>query len=389
MNPHQPLDCRREDFRVPADVHYLNCAFMGPLPGVAEEAGVRAIREKSTPWTVGPDDFFETSDTVRGHFASIVGGRADDVAIHPSVSYAVATAARNLPAPRGSRIVLLAEQFPGNVYAWHRLAAENDAELVTVPRPESSTPGAAWNEAVLDAIASKTSIVSLPNIHWTDGTIFDLTAIGSRARKVGAALVVDGTQSVGALPLDVDEVRPDLVVAAGYKWLLGPYSTALTWLGERFADGTPLEEGWIAREGSEDFQALVDYTDAYGPGRVRYDVGERSNFALLPVLDAALAYVAGLGADRIRDYCDDLSRPLLARARELGFGVEEDAYRARHLFGLRMPPGLDLKSLRDTLIARRIHVSLRGSALRVSPNVYNDAGDVAALVTALEEAVGA
>jgi len=54
-----------------------------------------------------------------------------------------------------------------------------------------------------------------------------------------------------------------------------------------------------------------------------------------------------------------------------------------------MPPGLDLKSLRDTLIARRIHVSLRGSALRVSPNVYNDAGDVAALVTALEEAVGA
>ncbi len=387
MNSTQPLDCRRDDFGLPADVHYLNCAFMGPLPRVAEEAGVRAIREKSTPWTVGPDDFFETSDAVRDHFASIVGGRAEDVAIHPSVSYAVATAARNLPAPRGSRIVLLDEQFPGNVYAWHRLASENDAETVTVPRPDSSAPGAAWNEAILAAITSNTSIVSLPNIHWTDGTIFDLDAIGSRARDVGAALVIDGTQSVGALPLNVDEIRPDLVVAAGYKWLLGPYSTALTWLGERFMDGRPLEEGWIAREGSEDFQGLIDYTDTYAPGRVRYDVGERSNFALLPVLEAALAYVGDLGVDRIRDYCDDLSRPLLARAAELGFGVEDDPYRARHLFGLRMPPGLDLTSLRDTLSARRIHVSLRGNALRVSPNVYNDAEDVAALVTALEAAV--
>lgn len=389
MNSHQPIDCRREDFRVPADVHYLNCAFMGPLPKVAEEAGVRAIREKSTPWTVGPDDFFETSDAVRGHFAAIVGGRAEDVAIHPSVSYAVATAARNLPAPRGSRIVLLEGQFPGNVYAWHRLAAEHGAELVTVPRPDSTAPGAAWNEAVLDAITPGTSIVSLPNIHWTDGTIFDLVTIGARTREVGAALVIDGTQSIGALPLDVDEVRPDLVVAAGYKWLLGPYSTALTWLGERFVDGVPLEEGWIAREGSEDFRGLVDYTDEYGPGRVRYDVGERSNFALLPVLEATLAYVGGLGVDRIRDYCGQITGPLLERARELGFGVEDDDFRARHLFGLRMPPGLDPTSLRDALSARRIHVSLRGSALRVSPNVYNDAEDVAALVTALEEAVGA
>jgi len=389
MHTENPLECRRDDFRVPADIHYLNCAFMGPLPRVAEEAGLRATREKSTPWTVRPGDFFETSDAVRSHFAAIVGGRAQDVAIHPSVSYAVATAARNLPAPRGSRIVLLEEQFPGNVYAWHRLATESGADLVTVPRPDSSTPGAAWNEAVLEAITRDTSVVALPNIHWTDGTIFDLVAIGARARQVGSALVIDGTQSIGALPLKVDEIRPDVVVAAGYKWLLGPYSTALTWLGERFAEGVPLEEGWIAREGSEDFQGLVDYTDAYGAGRVRYDVGERSNFALLPVLDAALSYVAGLGVNRIREYCDTLTGPLLDRARDLGFGVEDDEYRARHLFGLRMPPGLDLGYLRDSLAARRIHVSLRGSALRVSPNVYNDADDVAALVTALEEVAGA
>jgi len=360
---------------------------MGPLPRAAEAAAVSAAREKSTPWTLGPTDFFETSDAVRALFARILGGRREHVAIHPSVSYAVATAARNVSVEPGERIVLLDEQFPGNVYAWRRLAQERNAELVTVARPDSATPGEAWNAAILEAIDTSAAVVALPQIHWTDGTVFDLVSIGARAREAGAALVVDGTQSIGAMPLPLDEIRPDLVVAAGYKWLLGPYATALTWLGDRFADGVPLEEGWIAREGSDDFQGLVDYTDAYGPGRVRYDVGERSNFALLPVLEAALTYVAELGADRVTEYCEALALPLVARARELGFGVERDAWRARHLFGLRMPSGLDLRSLRDRLVAGNVHVSLRGSALRVSPHVYNDERDVGALITILDEVV--
>lgn len=359
---------------------------MGPLPRVVEEAGVRGVVQKSTPWTMGPADFFETSDRVRAGFATLIGGRAEDVAIHPSVSYAIATAAGNLHPPAGSRIVLLDEQFPGNVYAWRRLAEASGAEIVTVARPGSATPGAAWNEALLEAIDATTSIVTIPVVHWTDGTHYDVAAVGARAREVGAALVIDGTQSIGALPFSLDEVRPDMVVAAGYKWLLGPYSTALTWVGERFEGGVPLEEGWIAREGSEDFQGLVDYTDAYGPGAVRYDVGERSNFALLPALDAALGLVNDWGPDRIADYCRRLSAPLFDRARELGFGVEEDAWRAPHLFGLRMPEGLELGELRDALSARHIHVSLRGSAMRVSPHLYNDEGDIAALVSALEAA---
>ena len=116
-------------------------------------------------------------------------------------------------------------------------------------------------------------------MHWTDGTRFDLAAIGARAREVGAALVVDGTQSVGALPFDVQQLRPDALVCATYKWLMGPYSLGFAYLGPRFDDGEPLEETWIGRRGSENFKELVDYQDDYQPGALRYDVGERSNFA--------------------------------------------------------------------------------------------------------------
>ena len=126
-------------------------------------------------------------------------------------------------------------------------------------------------------------MVAVPNVHWTDGTYFDLVEVGRRCRDVGAALVVDATQSVGALELDVGAVLPDALICATYKWLLGPYSLSFAYYGPRFDDGTPLEETWIARDNSQDFQQLVNYQQAYQPGAVRYDVSERSNFFLVPI----------------------------------------------------------------------------------------------------------
>ncbi len=371
------LGCQRAAFRVPADVHYLNCAYMAPLARAVEDAIVEGVRAKRLPIDLEPRDFFEESDRVRALFASLVG--ADDpsrVAIHPSVSYGVATAARNLAVEPGQRIVLLGEQFPGNVYAWRRRAAEAGAEIVTVARPASAAPGAAWNEALLDALTPDVAVVAVPTVHWTDGTRFDLAAVADRCRAVGAALVVDGTQSVGAVPIDVARVRPDALVVAGYKWLLGPYSLALSWLGPRFDDGVPLEETWIARSGSEDFRRLVDYVDEYQPGAVRYDVGERSNFALMPGMRAALELLDAWTPEAIARYVGELSAPLIERARALGFGVENEVWRSPHLFGLRMREGVDLEELRAALARRKVYASLRGESLRVSPHLYNDATDL-------------
>lgn len=380
------LNCQKARFSLPTDVHYLNCAYMGPLPDSAHQAGVRALGNKADPTGMQPSDFFAESDRVRDRFAGLVGAPDPTrVAIHPAVSYAMATAAKNLSLSSGARILVVEEQFPGNVYAWRRRAAEAGASIHTVARPQGTRVGREWNERILGAITSETEIVALPTVHWTDGTRFDLEAIGARAREVGAALVVDATQSAGAVPFDVGVVRPDLVVAAAYKWLLGPYSLALTWLGQRFDDGVPLEETWIGRAGSQDFKGLVQYTDEYQPGAIRYDMGERSNFTLLPIASASLDLILEWTPEGISEYVRELSAPLLDAAEALGFGVEEAGFRSPHLFGLRTPAGLELEAVRARLEERRIQASLRGSSLRISPNVYNDAGDIQALVGALRD----
>lgn len=384
-----PLECQRSLFRLPPDEHYLNCAYQGPLPIPVEEAGIRAIRRKRAPAGIGPEDFFRGADEARARFARLVNApRPEDVAILPSVSYGVATAAGNLPLDRGQNIVLTHEQFPGNVYGWRALASRSGAEIRTVLRPDAHAGrGAAWTEEIVEAIDRATGIVTLGNVHWTDGTLFDLEAIGDRAREVGAALVVDGTQSVGALPFDVQAVRPDALIVAGYKWLLGPYSLAMGYFGPRFADGVPLEEGWIARGGSEDFRGLVDYRDDYQPGSIRYDVGERSNFILLPMLNAALALIEEWRPERIQDYCRGLLADAAGDLESMGFGVPTGPRVAHHILGLRMPEGLDLGRVQRTLTERRVFASLRGSALRVAPNVYNTGEDIGALVGALRAAV--
>ena len=383
------LTCKRGAFQLPDEYHYLNCAYMGPLPRVAEEAGFEAIRKKRMPTRIVPPDSFWDTDRLRELFARLIGSTEPErVAIHPGVSYGVATAARNLHLSASQNIVVTHEQFPGNVYSWRRMAAEAGGELRAVGPAPGPERGRSWNERLLESIDAKTAIVSVPNVHWTDGTWFDLEAIGSRCRDVGAALIVDATQSVGALPFDLEAVQPDVLICATYKWLLGPYSLCMTHFGPRFDDGVPIEETWIARDRSEDFQNLVDYQDEYAPGAVRYDMAERSNFFLAPIAAASLELLLEWTPGRIQEYCRELTADFLAHIGELGYTVEAPEWRRSHLFGVRMPAHVDLATLRDALAERNISASLRGSALRLSPNVYNNANDIAALTEVLVAAAG-
>ncbi|HKV83122.1 MAG TPA: aminotransferase class V-fold PLP-dependent enzyme, partial [Ktedonobacterales bacterium] len=143
------LSSQRSLFEIPDEVAYLNCAYMSPLLRAAREAGQEAVARKSRPWRVTPADFFEEAETARTLFAQLIGTDAEGVAIVPSASYGIGVAAANLSPRPGQRIVLLAEQFPSNVYPWRDLAERSGATVVTIPRP----PDFDWTPALLEQIA--------------------------------------------------------------------------------------------------------------------------------------------------------------------------------------------------------------------------------------------
>lgn len=381
------LPCQRYRFQLPPHLHYLNCAYMAPLAREVEEAGLRGMVRRRDPSKITADDFFVETDALRERFARLIGSSEPQrVAIIPAVSYGIATAARNVPVESGQNIVILGEQFPSNVYVWMRKARENGAELRVVERSAKGrpSPGASWNRRLLRAIDRKTAVVATPVVHWADGTRFNVAAIGRRARAVGAAFVIDGTQSIGALPFDVEKVAPDALVVAAYKTLFGPYQSGLAWFGERFDEGVPLEEPWAGREGSDRFVAgRIEYVESYRPGALRYDVGERSNQIQVPMLNAALDMVLEWGPERVQEYCENLLEPFEEVFRETGFELEDRAWRAAHLFGLRSVRGLDADRAAASLRRAGVFVSVRGEAIRVAPQVYNDRADLDALAATL------
>jgi len=369
----------RRLFDIPEDVTYLNCAYMSPLLRSVREAGVQAVGRKSRPWEITPAGFFESMETPRGLFAALIGASPDTVALIPAASYGMAIAARNVPLAPGRRVLLLDEEFPSTTYAWLERARAAGAEAVLLPRPADDD----WTRVVLEAIDDRTAVAALPHCHWTDGGLLDLARIRAALDAVGAALALDVTQSLGALPLDLASVDPDFMVAACYKWLLGPYSTGFLYVAPRWHGGTPLEWSWIAREGSEDFSKLVHYRDGFRPGARRFDVGEPSNFALMPMVSEAIRQIQRWTIPAIqqelRGYCADLVRAVAP----MGFTSVSPERRAGHYLGLRHPRGIPA-GLAGQLAESRIYVSVRGPSLRVTPHLYNNTADRDRLVKALE-----
>ena len=374
------LGNQRELFEIPEGICYLNCAYMSPQLRSAREVGERAVSRKSRPWEITPDQFFEDVEKTRALFARLVGADADGVALIPSVSYGMAVAAANVEVKPGENILILGDQFPSNVYPWRKLAARKDAKLVTVPRPADHD----WTTAVLGHLDEDTAIVAVPNCHWMDGSLLDLARVGERARQAGAALVVDGIQSLGAHPLGVGEVRPDFLVAGAYKWLLGPYGVGFMYVGEGHRNGAPIEHNWINRRDSEDFPRVAEYTDEFAPGARRYDVGERANFVLLPMANEALRQILAWGVENVADTVGELTDLVEGGARERGVGAVPKERRARHMIGLNLGPDAPT-DLASRLAHENVFVSVRGESVRVSPHLYNTPQDVERLFATLDE----
>jgi selenocysteine lyase/cysteine desulfurase len=380
------IENQRHLFDIPEDVAYLNCAYMSPLMLSVQEAGRGGIAFKGRPWTITPEDFFTRSAHARQLFAQLVNGDPRSVALVPAASYGLAVAARNLPVGENQEILVLEDQFPSNVYTWRELTARNRAHLRTIKRAQATNAdnsGTDWTSALLEAIGEQTAIVAAGHCHWTDGSLVDLMQVSERCREVGAALVLDITQSGGAWPLDVSRVRPDFMVCACYKWLLGPYTLGFLYVDPKWHGGEPLEHNWIARKGSHDFGGLVAYQDDYQPGAERYDVGERANFHLMPMAAAALEQILEWTVDGIAETLEHKTRAIAERAAALGLKSDPPHLRAGHFLGVRFPQGIRDGLLAD-LAEQKIFVSMRGDAVRITPHLYNTDGDVDRLFEALE-----
>ncbi|WP_103069700.1 aminotransferase class V-fold PLP-dependent enzyme [Aquimarina sediminis] len=369
-------------FDLSDDITYLNGAYMAPQLKSVTQIGLAAVTQKARPNEIVAEDFFSKREVLKQRFATLIDAPDhNNIAIIPSASYGIANAAQNTPIQQGDEIILVDEQFPSNVYVWQEVAKKKGARITVVKPPKNfKDRGKLWNKNILNAITKKTAVVAMPNIHWADGTLFDLKAIREKTNAINAFLIIDGTQSIGALPFSISEIAPDALICAGYKWLLGPYSTGVAYYSDSFNNGTPIEHNWMNRYNSEDFAGLTQYEDRYQEKAARYSVGESSNFVLTPMLIRAIEQLIEWSPLAIQKYCKTISTTAVQQLKELGCFIEDDPYRAHHLFGIYLPDHINLEKLKSTLKQENVFVSFRGTAMRVSSNVYNSSADFDKLI---------
>lgn len=379
-----PLGSLRDEFDVPPEIAYFNTANLGPLPHRVRASGEAALERRARPWTIAASDWFADVERLRELFAQLIGADADGVAFVPATSYGFGVAARNLRLAPWQRIVVLAEEYPSGIYTWRRLANEAGAEIVTVERDA----GQSWTEAILEVLDERVGLVSVPNVHWTDGALIDIDVIAARVRELGCRFAIDASQSCGALPISIERLQPDFLVAVGYKWLLGPFSTSFLYVAPEHREGEPLEENWINRAGSEDFARLVDYRDDYAPGARRFDTGQRSNFQLAPMAVAALEAILEWGPDRIGATLAETTAAIADGAAALGLEPVPASERGPHMLGVKLPDPDRAEELTAALDAANCFAAVRGGSLRISPHLHNTPEEIERLVSALRDAVG-
>lgn len=363
---------------------YLDCAAHAPrLHAVQAAAEAMLGDEALRPWTQDWDGLLALIERVRAGAARLFDGDADGVALVPSVAYALSVAAANMRLGRGEAVLVLAGQFPSNLLPWQQRGIDDGVRVRVV-----DDPGGDWTPAVLEAMHAHSDIrgLALPQTYWRDGRQLDLDRIAAAAHARDAWLVLDLSQSLGALPADLARWRPAFVACAGYKWLLGADGLAWLWAAPAWrTHGRALEQSWFNRAARDDWRFPLDRPADFLPGARRFDGSGLVDRVRLAKADAAFAQLAAwdpraLGvhlALRTNALCDALQE------RDVPLAVAQPT--SPHILGLRPTPAQRdrcMQALQDA----GIDVTARHGVLRIAPHLHMAVDDMQRVADVLARA---
>jgi selenocysteine lyase/cysteine desulfurase len=376
------LSSQRALFDIPRHICYLNAASYSPLPLRTLEAARAAVGRKGTPWTLEAGFANAQHERARTAAARLIRAEPSDIALIPSISYGVATAAKLLTPGRGTRVLVLENDHSSPVLEWHARAEAQGFAVETVRQPDDGD----WTSAVLESIertgASPVSLASISSVHWSDGGLIDVDKVGAALRRRGAAFLVDATHSTGVLTTDVKRLDPDFVIFPTYKWLLGPYGRAFLYVAKRHHGGIPLEQTASGRRNVRAENAVYFTDVSYVPDARRFDMGERDHFISMEMASIGMEMMADWGAAAIVQRLTMLTERIAQAVGGIGVRVPEPHLRAPHILSLAFKGGMPA-GLVEGLASEGVYVAPRLGRMRISPHVYNDEADADRFVEGL------
>jgi selenocysteine lyase/cysteine desulfurase len=374
-------DWRTEWFEF-EEATYLDAAAQGPLPRVAIQAAGQALEWKKFPHTMPDSIYFDLPNRVRNSVAKLIGGAAEEIAITTGTSSGLAAVAAGLEWKSGDEVLIARGEFPAHFTTWLPMQVAGKLKVIVVePRERFVTA-----DDFIAHIGVRTRLVSTSLVRFDDGVRLDAAKIARACHDVGALLLLDAAQCVGAMPMNVRALGADFLTASGYKWLLSPYGTGFFWARQDLIEQMRVAPFyWMALEDAEQFHTLSTGVYNLAKGARRWDSPETASFSNLAAMDASLALLLRVGVETVWDHARRLIAMMIDRLPRdryvLASPASADERGSYACLAARKPEMTG--QMFERLRAAQVHVSLREGALRISPHLYNSERDIDRLLAVL------
>ncbi len=374
-------DWRQEWFEM-EDATYLNLASQSPMPKVSIRAVQAALETNKNPHHKGDSTFFEVPNRLRASIAKLIGGKPEEIALTTGASAGVMAVAYALTWNPGDEVIAAKGEFPLQYATWKPMEEREGLKLEIVsPRERFITA-----DDLIAAITPRTRLVSVSLVRFDDGSLLDAARVAEACHKQGALLLLDASQSCGAIPMDVNQLGADFIVSAGYKWLLGPFGTGFFWVkSEHLGMVRPGPFYWLAALTSDNFSALNLADPKPGVNAKRWDSPEWAsyfNFNLV-AMDTSVDFVLRMGPELVAAQNSKLIELMFERLPKDRFVLTSPLDPTRRgpygCFAARSPEKTE--EYYHRLRKENVVVSLREGNIRVSPHLYNTERDIDRLIS--------
>jgi selenocysteine lyase/cysteine desulfurase len=374
-------DYRQEWFEI-EDATYLNLAAQSPMPKVAHRAVQTAIEWKKFPHQIADSAYFDVPNRIRASIAKLIGAKEEEIALTAGASSGMSAVAYGLSWKPGDEVITAKGEFPLQYATWKPMEAREGIVMkVVAPRDRFLTA-----DDFIAAMTPRTRMVSVSLVRFDNAALVDAARIAAACHAQGALLLLDVSQSCGAMPLDVGKLGADFMVCAGYKWLLSPYGTGFFWAKNEHTDKMrPGPFYWAAAEGAENFHSLAFENPKPVRGARRWDMPETSNYLNFAAMDASLQFVLQVGPETVEAHNQKLIDFLFERLpkdRCIPTSPLNSTQRGPYgCFVARSPE--KTAELYRKLVKENVITSLREGNIRVSPHLFNTERDIDRLITTI------
>jgi len=380
----QSIDWKNEWFPID-DATYLNFAAHAAIPRVALNAVRLSAEAKMRPHIVDDQTFFSVAASLRQTLATLIGASPDEVALTSGAGAGLAAIAYALKWSDRDEVICSRGEFPVQYATWKPMEAR-EAIKVRIAVPQGQF---VQSDDLVAALTPSTRVVSVSHVRFDDGSMLDVSSLAAACKRNGTLLVLDVSQSCGAVPMNVRTLGADFIVCAGYKYLLSPWGTGFLWMRKENLDSLrPGPYNWLS-QGVESF-ARLNYVDPEpAPTLSRWDSAEAAsiyNFNLT-VMEASAKFVLEAGPSLIRDHNQALIDYFFERLPE-GYRLASPRQASqRGVFGcIEARTRGDTEFLYQMLREERFVVALREGKIRVAPHLLNSTQDIDRLLVAMTKA---